>query len=104
MPQLKYQHVVSTYVKCKINILFSIFYDYSRESDRESKEYYDSDDDEASYFHDDDGGGDIIGEDRAILGGGFRRKTKTTTVRPTHRRHLHKHPYDRGPTIRDTSN
>ncbi|CAB3243853.1 unnamed protein product [Arctia plantaginis] len=76
---------------------------HDRESDRESKEYYDSEDD-TGYFHDGDGGGDIIGEDKAILSGVFRRKTRTTTVRPMHRRHLHKHPYDRGPTIRDTSN
>ncbi|XP_075970324.1 uncharacterized protein LOC142972855 [Anticarsia gemmatalis] len=73
-----------------------------RDSEGDSKEYYDLEEDDSGYF-DDDGGGDIMGDDKVILSGGARKRQKTTTVRPPHRRHLHKHPYDRGPHIKSPS-
>lgn len=74
---------------------------YGKDSTSESKEYYDLEDNDTGYFGDSEGGGDdIMGEDKYILVGGSRKKAKTTTMRPPHRRHLHKHPYDRGPNIK----
>ncbi|KAF9411902.1 hypothetical protein HW555_009437 [Spodoptera exigua] len=64
----------------------------------EESEEFDWEDDDTGYF-DDGGGGDIMGIDKDILSGGASERMATTTTRPPHRRHLHKHPYDRGPNI-----
>ncbi|XP_026729429.1 uncharacterized protein LOC113495050 isoform X1 [Trichoplusia ni] len=68
----------------------------------ESDEEYNWEDDDAGYF-DDGGGGDIMGSDKEILSRSPARRTRTTTVRPLHRRHLHNHPYDRGPKLKNPS-
>ncbi|XP_059048303.1 uncharacterized protein LOC131843644 [Achroia grisella] len=55
-------------------------------------------------YYDDGGGGDIMDEDKKILSGvGGQQITDSPTARPLHRRHLHKHPYDRGPVWKDVS-
>lgn len=71
-------------------------------SSEESDEEYNWEDDDAGYF-DDGGGGDIMGSDKEILSRSPARTTRTTTVRPLHRRHLHNHPYDRGPKLKNPS-
>ncbi|CAH2075129.1 unnamed protein product, partial [Iphiclides podalirius] len=55
-------------------------------------------------FFDDGGGGDMMDEDKKILNSVFEntKHTESATARPPHRRHLHKHPYDRGPSWRST--
>ncbi|KAL0892371.1 hypothetical protein ABMA27_015502 [Loxostege sticticalis] len=61
---------------------------------------YDDDweeDDPEDNFYDDGGGGDIMDEDKQILSRGLDKGTESPMERPLHRRHLHKHPYDRGP-------
>ncbi|XP_049702999.2 uncharacterized protein LOC110384097 [Helicoverpa armigera] len=65
-------------------------------NNEESDEEYWGEDE--AYF-DDGGGGDIMGADKDILSGTTARRARTTTVRTPHRRHPHKHPYDRGPDI-----
>lgn len=71
-------------------------------NDQESKERYHWEDES---YYDDGGGGDIMDEDKNILSQVFKKNAKTIstdspTIRPPHRRHLHKHPYDRGPNSR----
>ncbi|XP_037961627.2 uncharacterized protein LOC105383011 isoform X1 [Plutella xylostella] len=63
------------------------------ESERDEEET-DWEDDDAGYFVD-DGGGDMMAEDKAVLGGPG--PAPDAATRAPHRRHLHKHPYDRGP-------
>ncbi|KAJ8732594.1 hypothetical protein PYW07_015193 [Mythimna separata] len=67
-------------------------------NNEESDEEFGWEEDDVGYFED-GGGGDIMGIDKDILSGSAARRAKTTTVRPPHRRHLHKHPYDRGPSV-----
>ncbi|CAG9785212.1 unnamed protein product [Diatraea saccharalis] len=68
------------------------------ESDEEID--YEEDNPEEKNFYDDGGGGDIMDEDKDILNGinKSNQLKKEVTERPLHRRHLHKHPYDRGPS------
>ncbi|XP_049866168.1 uncharacterized protein LOC126366878 isoform X1 [Pectinophora gossypiella] len=56
---------------------------------------------DSGYF--DDGGDGMMDEDREILTGARRGRQASAPARATHRRHLHKHPYDRGPK-RNSSN
>ncbi|KAM3962851.1 uncharacterized protein ACR2FA_002947 isoform 1-T3 [Aphomia sociella] len=63
-----------------------------------------AEEDQDSGYYDDGGGGDMMDEDKKILTGATirgKRMPDSTTTRPLHRRHLHKHPYDRGPSWRD---
>lgn len=74
-------------------------------SEQESKERFDWGDEG---YYDDGGGGDIMDEDKNILNQVLKKKSMTKrsdspTIRPLHRRHLHKHPYDRGPNSRTPS-
>ncbi|GBP32798.1 hypothetical protein EVAR_19649_1 [Eumeta japonica] len=84
--------------------LFSKLNSIRSEEESYDDEDWEEDEQSAGYF-DDSGGGDIMGEDKTILTKGDRwserRIQETTTVRSSHRRHLHKHPYDRGPVKRN---
>ncbi|CAG5035744.1 unnamed protein product [Parnassius apollo] len=74
----------------------------NEEISNEDDEWEESDQD--NEFFDDGGGGDMMDEDKEILNGAFEKSkhTESITIRPPHRRHLHKHPYDRGPSWRNT--
>ncbi|CAH2992033.1 unnamed protein product [Chilo suppressalis] len=71
----------------------------------ESDEEFDweEDDPEEKIFYNDGGGGDIMEEDKEILSAidNGKQIKEDPTERPLHRRHLHKHPYDRGPSWRN---
>lgn len=56
------------------------------------------DDDPEDSFYEDGGGADMMDEDKQILSKSLNRGTEGPTERPLPRRHLHKHPYDRGPS------
>ncbi|XP_068630540.1 girdin-like [Battus philenor] len=60
--------------------------------------------DQDNNFFDDGGGGDIMNEDKLILNSALEKnkQTQSVTVRPIHRRHLRKHPYDRGPSWKNS--
>lgn len=67
----------------------------------------DSDEEQESGYFDDDMGGDIMEEDRIIMtkrgeSGKNSKLIKELTTRQPHRRHLHKHPYDRGPSHKNS--
>lgn len=69
--------------------------DKEHELDEES--YWENGD--KGYFHD-SGGGDIMAEDKLILNQvskKWKRGTESIKTHQPHRRHLHRHPYDRGP-------
>ncbi|XP_038210669.1 uncharacterized protein LOC119831412 [Zerene cesonia] len=75
------------------------------EKDSEENDDWGEDEQDASYF--DENMDDFMDEDQDILNTSVEiTKPKTTTesavTRPPHRRHLHKHPYDRGPTWKNT--
>ncbi|XP_026328541.1 uncharacterized protein LOC113236607 [Hyposmocoma kahamanoa] len=61
----------------------------------DTEEDFDWEESESGYF-DDGGGGDMMEEDKKILGARHGRNTANRPRAP-HRRHHHKHPYDRGP-------
>lgn len=77
---------------------------FRAEKEQSSDEFFRWEEDAPGYFED-GGGGDIMEEDRKLLSmAADRERSETTTVRPAHRRHLHKHPYDRGPKLKPAPN
>ncbi|XP_047514535.1 uncharacterized protein LOC125055889 [Pieris napi] len=75
------------------------------ETDSEENEEYGEDEQDMAYFE--TGGDNFMEEDQEMLSSvDGKSKTKTTTESVSyqlpHRRHLHKHPYDRGPTWRNS--
>lgn len=83
----------------QINILTALnFFREDKDSDEDLE--YDVEDD-VGFFEDE--GSDMMDVDKQILNKASERdstSSESTTTRPAHRRHLHKHPYDRGPTWR----
>ncbi|XP_026751310.1 uncharacterized protein LOC113511791 [Galleria mellonella] len=73
------------------------------ENDSDEEMDWAEEDQDSGYYDDGGGGGDIMDEDKKILSGatGGKQMADSATARPLHRRHLHKHPYDRGPGWRD---
>ncbi|CAG4937047.1 unnamed protein product [Colias eurytheme] len=81
--------------------LFQKLQGIKSEKDSEENDDWGDDEQDASYF--DENMDNFMDEDQEILNSSAEKpKPKTTTEsaasRPPHRRHLHKHPYDRGPT------
>ncbi|XP_028168898.1 uncharacterized protein LOC114358924 [Ostrinia furnacalis] len=72
----------------------------SIKGEQEYDDEFNWEDDDPEYsFYDDGGGGDMMDEDKKILSSrSLDKGTESPTERPPHRRHLHKHPYDRGPS------